>query len=246
MESAINVVMLGLDSAGKTTLLYCFLNDKDLSTSAKEIDTQSFSYKREKIMFFDVNGGAKLRPLWKDYTEDMNAVLFVVDSADEKRIGEAACAFSELVTNFPKLPLLILCNKCDIEGALSIAKITDALKLNTLTEIKWLIMKSSGKTGKNREIVLDWIISRQEDEHNKLEETKDITCGKAEKKEVEDKEDIKIIKPKKEHMLKQCIAITQVLEHHKKLLMELDKIFQAPGTEKVIVAEDGTVTTQLF
>lgn len=252
MEPTINVLMVGLSNSGKTTLLHSFLNDKSSpAKSTKGFNTKPLTFKEKKIVFLDVDGEAKLRSLWKDYVEDMNAIMFVVDSASKETILEASSVLIEFLNSLakPRPRLLILCNKCDSENVLSVTKVNEALKLNSLTDVEWFIMKSSGITGQNKDLILDWIVSQPEIKADpKVEEMKAKELGEETKGTVEEKEIQEEMAPRTKEglMMKQLQAIYKVVEYHTKVLEELKKIFRAGESERIIVAEDGTVSTAPF
>ena len=84
------VLMLGLDAAGKTTILY----QLKLGLTVETIPTMGFVYetiqhKNFKLSVWDVAGQDSLRPIWKHYYQNAKAVIFVVDSSDQNRIGLA-------------------------------------------------------------------------------------------------------------------------------------------------------------
>lgn len=76
------------------------------------------------------------RRLWKDYfTHDVNAVVFIVDSADHKRFPEAKKELDGLLSSdeLQKTPFLILGNKIDMNGAVSEMQLLHALGLTGMT-----------------------------------------------------------------------------------------------------------------
>ena len=94
-DSPVHVVMLGLDSAGKSTVLYRLKFDQYVNT----VPTVGFNCEKVKgtigkakgvsFMIWDVGGQDKVRPLWKSYTRNTDGIVFVVDSVDAERMEEA-------------------------------------------------------------------------------------------------------------------------------------------------------------
>merc|ERR1719384_1257718 len=81
--------MIGLDAAGKTTILYKLKLGEIVSTiPTVGFNVETLEYKNLKFTVFDVGGQDKIRPLWKHYYENANAIIFVVDSADLDRIDK--------------------------------------------------------------------------------------------------------------------------------------------------------------
>uniref|UniRef100_UPI003AACBFA0 ADP-ribosylation factor-like protein 9 isoform X3 n=1 Tax=Centroberyx gerrardi TaxID=166262 RepID=UPI003AACBFA0 len=126
------VLVLGLDGAGKTSLLHCF------STGGLEQEvqpTQGFnavSVNREDlhIEFLEIGGKAELRPYWQRYMSKALVLVFVVDSSRADLFPLAKTHLHELLTSDPRLPLVLLANKQDLPGACSITDLHDALSLS--------------------------------------------------------------------------------------------------------------------
>lgn len=81
------VVMLGLDGAGKTTVLYSLKLGEVISTIPTiGFNVEELSYKTIKFMVWDVGGQEKLRNLWTHYFDRARALIYVIDSSDSERI----------------------------------------------------------------------------------------------------------------------------------------------------------------
>jgi hypothetical protein len=88
------VVMLGLDAAGKTTILYRLHMGEVLSTvPTVGFNVEKVQYKNVVFTVWDVGGQEKLRPLWKMYLSNSDALIYVVDSLDRERIIDARQEF---------------------------------------------------------------------------------------------------------------------------------------------------------
>lgn len=94
-HATLHVVMLGLDSAGKTTALYRLKFDQYVNSAptigfnCEKIRALSGRAKGTQFLVWDVGGQEKLRPLWKSYTRCTDAIVFVLDSVDVERMEEA-------------------------------------------------------------------------------------------------------------------------------------------------------------
>ncbi|CAL8262061.1 unnamed protein product [Lota lota] len=126
------VLVLGLDGSGKTSLLHCF------SSGGLEQDvlpTEGFnavSINREdlQIEFLEIGGKEHLRPYWPKYLGRAAVVVFVVDSSRADLFPTAKVHLQELVAQDPLLPLVVLANKQDLAGACSITDLHEALELS--------------------------------------------------------------------------------------------------------------------
>uniref|UniRef100_G3PWX7 ADP-ribosylation factor-like 9 n=1 Tax=Gasterosteus aculeatus TaxID=69293 RepID=G3PWX7_GASAC len=126
------VLVLGLDGAGKTSLLHCF------STGCLEQDVQptegfnAVSISREdlRIEFLEIGGKEALRPYWGRYLSKALLLVFVVDSANPALFPVAKQHLHELLASAPRLPLMVLANKQDLPGSCGITDLHDALSLS--------------------------------------------------------------------------------------------------------------------
>merc|ERR1711865_1218335 len=84
------ILMVGLDAAGKTTILYKLkLGEVVTTIPTIGFNVETVEYKNISFNVWDVGGQDKIRPLWRHYYENSNGIIFVVDSNDRDRIAEA-------------------------------------------------------------------------------------------------------------------------------------------------------------
>ncbi|XP_065136824.1 ADP-ribosylation factor-like 4aa [Paramisgurnus dabryanus] len=138
--NAPHITILGLDSAGKTTVLYRLQFNEFVNT----VPTRGFNAEKVKVPFgdsrtvtfhfWDVGGQEKLRPLWKSYTRCTDGIVFVVDSLDAERMEEAKTELYKIARSSENqgVPVLIIANKQDLRQALSLSQIETMLALNEL------------------------------------------------------------------------------------------------------------------
>ncbi|XP_069174924.1 E3 ubiquitin-protein ligase TRIM23-like isoform X2 [Procambarus clarkii] len=108
------VVTLGLDGAGKTSILFKLKQDEFVSTIPTiGFNVETIEYKNFKFTVWDVGGQPKLRPLWRHYYFNTQAVIFVVDATDVDRLLEAQSELTKLMTEreLKDASLLIFANK---------------------------------------------------------------------------------------------------------------------------------------
>ncbi|VVC40617.1 Small GTPase superfamily, ARF type,Small GTP-binding protein domain,Small GTPase superfamily, ARF/SAR [Cinara cedri] len=161
-QSSLHVVMLGLDSAGKTTALYRLKFNQYLNT----VPTIGFNCEKVKgtvgrargqtFLVWDVGGQEKLRPLWKSYTRCTDGILFVVDSVDIERMEEAKMELAR-TARAPEntgVPILVLANKQDLPAARDSAELERLLGLNELNHL-WHIQAACAITGDGLQEGLD-------------------------------------------------------------------------------------------
>lgn len=137
---SLHVVMLGLDSAGKTTVLYRLKFNEFVNT----VPTIGFNTERVRLNngtargischVWDVGGQEKLRPLWKSYSRCTDGIVYVVDSVDAERLDEAKAELHKVarLAENQGAPLLIIANKQDLPGSLPAADIEKRLALREL------------------------------------------------------------------------------------------------------------------
>lgn len=143
------VLVLGLDGAGKTSLLQC------LATGSLELDmepTQGFnavSINREDlhIEFLEIGGKEELRPYWQRYMSKALLLVFVVDSSKPELFTLAKKHLHELLASDPGLPVMVLAHKQDLPGAGSITDLHEGLALSEAGDRKLFLIGTHVKKG---------------------------------------------------------------------------------------------------
>eukprot|EP01119_Soliformovum_irregulare_P001295 TRINITY_DN11021_c0_g1_i1.p1 TRINITY_DN11021_c0_g1~~TRINITY_DN11021_c0_g1_i1.p1 ORF type:complete len:188 (+),score=21.42 TRINITY_DN11021_c0_g1_i1:87-566(+) len=152
--------MVGLDAAGKTTILYRLkLNEVVTTIPTIGFNVETVEYRNLKFNVWDIGGQDKIRALWRHYFSGSQGIIFVIDSNDRERISEAAkeikslCAEEELANSC----LLIFANKQDLPGVMSVAEITERLDLQSYKSRKWFVQSASATSGTGLYEGLDWL-----------------------------------------------------------------------------------------
>jgi Arf/Sar family protein len=156
------VVMLGLDAAGKTTILYKLHIGEVLSTVPTiGFNVEKVQYKNVMFTVWDVGGQEKLRPLWRHYFNNTDGLIYVVDSLDRERIGKAKQEFQEIIKDPFMLNsiILVFANKQDMRGAMSPREVCEGLGLLDLKNRKWHIQGTCALQGDGLYEGLDWLSS---------------------------------------------------------------------------------------
>ncbi|CAF1386455.1 unnamed protein product [Rotaria magnacalcarata] len=153
------ILMLGLDNAGKTSILYRLRLKESITT----IPTVGFNVEtvvlgHVKFNVWDVGGQDKIRPLWRHYFTGSQGLIFVVDSCDRERMEEASRELEKIINDreMRNIVLLVFCNKQDISGCMQPADIRQALHLDKLNR-PYAIMPCSALHGTGLSEGLKWL-----------------------------------------------------------------------------------------
>ena len=152
--------MLGLDAAGKTTILYKLHIGEVLSTVPTiGFNVEKVQYKNVVFTVWDVGGQAKLRPLWRYYFNNTDGLIYVVDSLDKQRIEKAKEEFKTIIEDplMRNSAILVFANKQDMPNCLSPAEVCEALGLPQLRGRKWHVQSSVAIKGEGLYEGLDWL-----------------------------------------------------------------------------------------
>ncbi|NXC29951.1 ARL11 protein, partial [Campylorhamphus procurvoides] len=152
------VVMLGLDFAGKSTLLYKLKSGQAVETCP----TVGFNVESLQtpcglsFTLWDVGGQENLRASWPDYLEDINTLIFVLDSTDVARLSEAVAALEEALSHpsMAGIPVLLLANKQEVPGALAPSELGEMLRRGRLARHRWMLRGCSAHSGQGLQEVL--------------------------------------------------------------------------------------------
>jgi len=146
------ILLLGLDAAGKTTILYKLKLNEQVST----IPTIGFNVeevtpvKNVTFTVWDVGGQEKIRPLWRHYYYGSEGLIFVVDSSDVTRVNEARDELFSVLRDEGMevgVPTVILANKQDLPNALKSHELVEKLGLRELKSNPWYVQEMCATTG---------------------------------------------------------------------------------------------------
>jgi len=159
-----DVTIIGLQNAGKTSLLRVLAGDEFTIDS---IPTVAFNKKEVKkghvsIKCWDLGGQPRFRSMWERYCRGVNAIIFVVDAADKEAMQIANEELHELLKKptLEGIPLLILGNKSDLPGKMSVDDLIEALDLKKITHREISCYGISAKEETNLDAVLQWLVAR--------------------------------------------------------------------------------------
>jgi len=162
-KKEMRILMVGLDAAGKTTILYK-LKLGEIVTTIPTIgfNVETVEFKNIQFTVWDVGGQDKIRPLWRHYFQNTQGIIFVVDSNDRDRIVEAKEELQRMLNEdeLREAVLLVFANKQDLPNAMNAAEITDKLGLHGLRQRAWYIQSTCATTGDGLFEGLEWLSSK--------------------------------------------------------------------------------------
>ncbi|XP_027058879.1 ADP-ribosylation factor 4 [Pocillopora damicornis] len=154
------ILMVGLDAAGKTTILYK-LKLGEIVTTIPTIgfNVETVEYKNISFTVWDVGGQDKIRPLWRHYFTNTQGLIFVVDSNDRERIAEANDELQKMLQEeeLSDAILLVFANKQDLPNAYTTSEITEKLGLHSVKSRKWYVQGTCATQGTGLYEGLDWL-----------------------------------------------------------------------------------------
>ena len=121
-EKEMRLLILGLDNAGKTTIIKKF-NGEDIDKISPTLgfNIKTLEYENYKLNVWDIGGQKTIRSYWRNYFEQTDGVIWVVDSSDKYRLEDTKKELHNLLKEEKLMgaTLLIFCNKQDIPGSLT-------------------------------------------------------------------------------------------------------------------------------
>lgn len=157
--------MVGLDAAGKTTILYKLkLGEVVTTIPTIGFNVETVEYKNICFTVWDVGGQDKIRPLWRHYFQNTQGLIFVVDSNDRERIEEAREELSKMVQEdeLKDAVILIFANKQDLPNKMGVSELTDKLHLLNQRDKTWYVQATVALHGTGLYEGLDWLCTELE------------------------------------------------------------------------------------
>ncbi len=179
------ILLLGLDGAGKTSILLKLSGHENAASMEEVIPTIGFNletFRYQNLIFnaWDVGGQDLIRKLWKHYFKNANAIIFVVDAADRSRLGQAAEELRKMLrdSELKDAALLILANKQDLEGAINPQGVIELMGLRSMKELtknqrRVCVKPTCAVTGEGLDEAMKWLAEVlplvEEEKNNKLD-----------------------------------------------------------------------------
>ncbi|KAJ3015825.1 UNVERIFIED_CONTAM: ADP-ribosylation factor-like protein 8B [Siphonaria sp. JEL0065] len=161
-KQEMELTLVGLQNSGKTTLVNVIANGE---FTEDMIPTVGFNMRKVTkgavvMKLWDLGGQARFRAMWERYCRGVNAIVFVLDSADHAKIPAARTELHTLLDK-PQLiniPILVLGNKNDLPGALNVEAVIEQMGLKSITNREVSCYSISAKNSVNIDLTLQWLM----------------------------------------------------------------------------------------
>lgn len=154
------LLMLGLDGAGKTTILYKLRLGETVHTIPTiGFNVEDVMYKNINFTVWDIGGQDRIRPLWKHYFAGTTGLLFVVDSNDRERVQESSEELWRLLgeEHLKNVPIAVIANKQDLPNSCTTEELIELLRLNDCKTHKFQIFATVGTSGQGLYSAFEWL-----------------------------------------------------------------------------------------
>eukprot|EP00756_Hemistasia_phaeocysticola_P047084 Hpha_TRINITY_DN20982_c0_g1::TRINITY_DN20982_c0_g1_i1::g.139691::m.139691/K07942/ARL1; ADP-ribosylation factor-like protein 1 len=154
------VLVLGLDYAGKTTLLYRLKLGRPVETAPTVgFNLETLRYRNVTFQVWDLGGQTSLRPLWRAYFQDTDALVWVLDAVDSRRLPLSRTELFSLLDEeeLKGVPLLVLANKADLACAMKVDEVVRLWDLARVVDRPWTVRPCSALKGDGVWEAFDWL-----------------------------------------------------------------------------------------
>merc|ERR1711957_353350 len=159
-KQEMRLLMLGLDAAGKTTVLYKLTLGEVVTTiPTVGFNVETLAYKNLNFTVWDIGGQDKIRRLWRHYYQGTDGLIFIVDSNDRERVEDAREELQNILREeeMQDAAVLVFANKQDLPNSMTAAEVTEKLGLHELRRQPWFIQGACATTGDGLYEGLDWL-----------------------------------------------------------------------------------------
>ncbi|XP_052611725.1 putative ADP-ribosylation factor-like protein 5C isoform X7 [Peromyscus californicus insignis] len=157
------VIIVGLDNAGKTTILYQFLTNEVVHTcSTIGSNVEEIVLQKTHFLMWDLGGQETLRSTWDTYYSNAEFVILVIDSSDRNRLLTTREELYKMLAHeaLQDASVLIFANKQDVKDSMTTAEISQVLTLNAIKDHPWHIQGCCALTGEGLPAGLQWMKSQ--------------------------------------------------------------------------------------
>jgi ADP-ribosylation factor protein 1 len=163
LKREVRILMVGLDAAGKTTILYKLKLGENINTIPTiGFNVEQVAYKNISFTMWDVGGQDKIRALWRHYYSGCEGIIYVVDSLDRDRLGLSRDTLKHMLCDdeLRNAHVLVLANKQDMPNAMSAAEIADKLELSSIRGRGWHCQPCCAVSAEGLYEGLDWMCAQ--------------------------------------------------------------------------------------
>jgi len=162
-KEEMELTLVGLQHAGKTTFVNVIASGQ---FNEDMIPTVGFNMRKISkgnvtIKLWDIGGQPRFRSMWERYCRGVNAIVYMVDAADQDKIEASRNELHNLLER-PQLagiPILVLGNKRDLPGALDETGLIERMGLSAVQDREICCYSISCKEKDNIDITLQWLIA---------------------------------------------------------------------------------------
>ncbi|KAG0254142.1 ADP-ribosylation factor-like protein 8B [Mortierella polycephala] len=163
-KTEMELTLVGLQNSGKTTLVNVIASGQ---FSEDMIPTVGFNMRKVTkgnvtMKLWDIGGQPRFRSMWERYCRGVNAIVFVLDAADHDKLDAAKTELRNLLDKpqLANIPVLVLGNKNDLPGALSVEQIIEVMNLKQIANREVSCYSISAKNQVNIDITLQWLTKK--------------------------------------------------------------------------------------
>jgi len=172
-KKAMRVLLLGLDAAGKTTILYQLMGKGENTVPTIGFNVETIRVPPLEFLVWDVSGQDRLRTFWRHYYHGTTGIVFVVDSHDVERLPIARKELHGILREeeLSNAVLLIIANKIDLPHAVSTEQLSAALDLPSLGNRVIHIQPAVAQQGKGLREGLIWLAKAMKQQSRKAQQS---------------------------------------------------------------------------
>ncbi|GAX25021.1 hypothetical protein FisN_2Lh305 [Fistulifera solaris] len=159
----LDIVVIGLENSGKTTLLSVLAHGEPVETVPTiGLNVKVFKKGQVNMKCWDIGGQEQYRSEWSRYTKGCDVVLYVVDAAAPNKLPAAKKELHKLLDDgsIGSTPLLVLANKIDLPDHVGEQELIEALQLNYVMETPWVVLPISALQCTNIDQVVEWLTAQ--------------------------------------------------------------------------------------
>ena len=171
-EKEIRLLLVGLDNAGKTTVVKRINGEPidsispTLGFDIRTLKSKGAGDEQFNVSVWDVGGQGTIRSYWRNYFESTDGVVWVVDAADPSRVAQSAAELSALLgaEKLAGASLLVLANKADLVPPEEVGRVEAEVSRCVLAGLEgtgrhWQTARCSAVTGVGLESAFHWVIA---------------------------------------------------------------------------------------